>query len=173
MSVYGRLALVFTVLSLLGFGGGNAIIPQMHADVVDHFHWITSAEFARFYGLGKLAPGPTTTMAALVGYAVSGLAGAVVATLAVFVPASLLVIAAGHVWGRLRGNPWRERVARAIKPVVLGLIWAGVVTLSRGAADAPATIGLALAATVLMLVTEWNQALLVLGAGIIGAFALR
>lgn len=168
-----RLALVFAVLSLLGFGGGNAILPQMHADVVDKYHWISSAQFTRFFALGKLAPGPTTTMAALVGYAVRGTLGAVVATAAVFVPAGIVVFAAGHWWERLRGNPWRERFARAIKPVVLGLIWAGVATLARGAADAPLMIGLALVATIVMLSTNLNQSLLVLAAGIVGALVLR
>jgi len=171
--IYGRLAIVFTILSLLGFGGGTAIIPQMHADVVDHYHWVTSADFARFYGLGKLSPGATTTMAALVGFAVAGLLGAVVATLAVFVPSGVLVYATGHVWGKLRGNPWRERVARAIKPVVLGLIWAGVFTLARGVVGGPVAIAMAATATVLMLVTQWNQALMVLAAGAIGAVVLR
>ncbi|MEA2718999.1 MAG: chromate transporter [Candidatus Eremiobacteraeota bacterium] len=168
-----RLALVFAILSLLGFGGGNAIIPQMHADVVEKYHWISSAQFTRFYALGKLAPGPTTTMAALVGYAVRGALGAAVATVAVFLPAGILVFAIGHWWERLRGNPWRDRFARAIKPVVLGLVWAGVVTLARGAADAPVTVGLALVATVVLLRTDWNQSLLVLAAGVIGALTLR
>jgi chromate transporter len=171
--IYARLALVFTILSLLGFGGGNAIIPQMHADVVDHFHWITSTQFARFYGLGKLSPGATTTMSALVGFAVAGLLGATVATLAVFVPSGIVVYATGHVWGKLRGNPWRERVARAIKPVVLGLIWAGVYTLGRGVAGGPIAIGMAVVAAILMLVTDWNQAAMVLVAGAIGAAALH
>ena len=168
-----RLALVFTVLSLLGFGGGNAIIPQMHADVVDKYHWISSAEFARFFALGKLAPGPTTSMAALVGYAVAGAAGALVAFAAIFVPAGIVVFVCAHYWERSRGNPWRERFARALAPVVLGLIWAGVVTLARGAADAPLTIGLAVAAAAILLRTNWNQSLLVLAAGLIGAVALR
>jgi chromate transporter len=171
--IYGRLALVFTVLSLLGFGGGNAIIPQMHADVVDSFHWITSAEFTRFFALAKLSPGPTTTMAALVGFAVAGILGATVATFFVFVPAGALVFAAGHAWGRLKGNPWRERFATAIKPVVLGLIWAGAVTLAKGALDGPATIALAVVAAGIMLATNINQIFLVLGAGVIGAIALR
>jgi chromate transporter len=123
--------------------------------------------------LGKLSPGATTTMAALVGFAVAGLLGAIVATLAVFVPSGLVVYGAGHIWGKLRGNPWRERIARAIKPVVLGLIWAGVFTLARGVVGGPVAIGMAVVATVLMLVTEWNQALMVLAAGAIGAVVLR
>jgi chromate transporter len=171
--IYVQLAVVFTVLSLLGFGGGNAIIPQMHADVVDSSHWITSEEFTRFFGLAKLAPGPTTTMAALVGYAVKGFAGAAVATVAVFVPAGILVFAVGHTWNRFKGNPWRERFATAIKPVVLGLIWAGAVTLAHGAIDGWVTIGIAVVAIGIMLATNLNQALLVLCAGAIGAFALR
>ena len=161
------------MLSLLGFGGGNAIIPQMHADVVDRYHWITSATFTQFYALGKLAPGPTTGMAALVGYAVAGIAGAIVASAAIFVPASLLVYAAGRGWERLRGNPWRDRFSRAVAPVVLGLIWAGVVTLGRGAVDAPVTAIVAIVAAVVLLRTDWNQSLLVLAAGIVGAFTLR
>jgi chromate transporter len=161
------------VLSLLGFGGGNAIIPQMHADVVERFHWITSADFARFFALGKLAPGPTTSMAALVGFAVAGFAGALIATAAIFLPAGILVYVVGHWWERLRGNPWRDRFARAIKPVVLGLVWAGVATLARGAADAPVTIALVAVAAIVMLRTDWNQSVLVLAAGAIGAVALR
>jgi chromate transporter len=101
------------------------------------------------------------------------LLGAIVATLAVFVPSGLVVYGAGHIWGKLRGNPWRERIARAIKPVVLGLIWAGVFTLARGVVGGPVAIGMAVVATVLMLVTEWNQALMVLAAGAIGAVVLR
>jgi chromate transporter len=169
----GRLALVFTVLSLLGFGGGSAIIPQMHADVVDHFGWITSAEFARFYALGRLAPGPTTTMAALVGWRVAGLAGAALATAAIFVPAALVVYGLGHVWRRLQGHPWRERFARGIAPVVLGLIWASVATIGRGALDGVPTVAIAVVATLLMLRTEINQSLLILGAGVAGAVFLR
>ncbi|HTJ24815.1 MAG TPA: chromate transporter [Candidatus Limnocylindria bacterium] len=169
----GRLALVFAVLSLLGFGGGSAIIPQMHADVVDRFRWITSAEFARFYALGRLAPGPTTTMAALVGWRVAGFAGAALAALAIFVPAALVVHALGRVWQRLHGHPWRDRFARGIAPVVLGLVWASVATIGRGALDGAPTVAIALAATILMLRTQINQSLLILGAGVLGALILR
>jgi chromate transport protein ChrA len=77
------------------------------------------------------------------------------------------------VWGKLRGNPWREHVARAIKPVVLGLIWAGVYTLGRGVAGGPIAIGMAVVAAILMLVTDWNQAAMVLVAGAIGAAVLH
>jgi chromate transporter len=112
-------------------------------------------------------------MAALVGYKVAGAIGAVFATLAVFLPAGILVYVCGHYWHRFRGNPIRERFARAIAPVVLGLIWAGVLTLAHGTLNSPITIALAIAAAGILLSTKWNQAILVLIAGAIGAVALR
>ncbi|MBV8644976.1 MAG: chromate transporter [Candidatus Eremiobacteraeota bacterium] len=169
----GRLAAVFVVLSLLGFGGGNAIIPQMHADVVERFHWITSPQFTRFFAVAKLAPGPTTTMAALVGFAVKGFLGAVVATIAVFAPAAIVTYVGGRLWDRFEGHAWRDRFAGAIKPVVLGLIWAGVLTLARGAVDSVTTVAFALVATIVLLVSDWNQSILVLAAGVAGAVLLR
>jgi chromate transporter len=169
----GRLALVFAVLSLLGFGGGSAIIPQMHTDVVERFGWISSADFARFFALARLAPGPTTTIAALVGWRVAGFLGATVATAAIFIPAALVVYVLGRLWQRLHGHPWRERFARGIAPVVLGLIWAGVAAIGSGALDGVATGAIALAATVLMLRTQINQSLLILAAGVVGAIVLR
>ncbi len=60
---------VFAQLSVLGFGGGKGIIPQMHVDAVTTYGWVSSAQFTQFYTIGKLVPGPTTIFAALIGYA--------------------------------------------------------------------------------------------------------
>lgn len=166
-----QLALVFGILSFLSFGGGNAVIPQLHADAVEQQHWIDSAEFSRFFALARLAPGPTMQMSALIGYAVAGLAGAVVAISALFVPAALLVFWLGRVWGRLHGHPWRDRVAAGLGPVVLGLVWAGIPPVASGAIDGPATLAIAGVTTLVMLTTEVNQAVVVLGAGVLGWLA--
>jgi chromate transporter len=161
------------VLSVFSFGGANAILPQMHADVVDHQHWLSSEQFARFWALGTLVPGPTLTVGSLIGYAVAGLAGAVVATIALFVPAAAIVYALGSAWDRLRENPWRNRVATAIGPVVLGLVWAGCVPLARGAIDGLPTTLVAVVVGILLLATKINRAAIVLGAGLVGYLWLR
>ena len=49
---------VFSQLSILGFGGGKGIIPQMHTDAVTTYRWVTSEQFTQFYTIGKLVPGP-------------------------------------------------------------------------------------------------------------------
>jgi chromate transporter len=168
-----QLAAVFAVLSVLGFGGGNAILPQMYADVVQHHHWMTDAGFSRFYALSRLAPGPGMTVSALVGYTVAGFAGAVVAAIAMFVPAAAVVYLLAHAWDRFHDHPNRKVFARAMVPIVLGLSWVGSTILARGAIDGWATASIALAATAAMLASRTNPAIIVGAAGVIGALLFR
>jgi chromate transporter len=164
---------VFAVLSVLGFGGGNAILPQMYADVVTQHHWLDPAEFSRFYALSRLAPGPAMTVSALIGYTVAGFAGAVVAAAAMFVPAAVVVYALAHAWDRFAEHPWRAIFVRALVPIVLGLSWVGTIILGRGALDGPATVIIALAAAAAMLATKVNPALVIGIAGVAGAVLFR
>jgi chromate transporter len=164
----GRLAAVMGVLSLFSFGGANGALPQLHADVVDRYHWLTSTEFARYWALGGLVPGPTLTVSALIGYTVAGFAGAAVASAALFVPSGMIVYALGSAWERVRGNPWRDRIAAGFAPVILGLIWAGSLTLVRGAIDGWAAALIAFSVATLMLATRVNRILLVVAAGVVG-----
>ena len=168
-----RLASVMAVLSVLSFGGANAVLPQMHADVVDQQHWITSSEFARFWALGQMVPGPTLSIGALIGFAVAGLAGAVVASFALYVPAGAIAYALGSMWDRYHEHPWRDPLAAGFAPVVLGLIWAGCATLLRGAIDGVPTAAIALAAGALIASTRIHRLAIIFAAGVIGAVWLK
>lgn len=168
-----RLVIVMLTLSALGFGGGNAIWPQLYSDAVDHYHWVTPDQFSKYFALARLAPGPGTTFSALLGYAVGGMGGAIVATLAMFVPAALIVLAISTIYDRFHEHPWRKLFARAMIPIVLGLTWVGITLLSRGALDTPPTYAIALAALAVMLWTKMNAALVILVAGIAGVILFR
>ncbi len=171
--IYWQLIAVFAVLSALGFGGGNAILPQMYTDVVTQHHWITPVEFSRFYALSRLAPGPAMSVSALIGYSVASFWGAVVAAVAMFLPAALFVYGLAHIWDRFHDHPGRKIFARAMIPIVLGLSWVGAIILGRGALDGPATIGIALVAAGVMLRTKLNTALVIALAGVAGALLFR
>jgi len=162
----------FGTLSVLGFGGGKGIFPQMRLDTVDHYHWLTGSEFAQLYAIGKLVPGPATIMVALVGFGVAGFAGAIVAALAMFVPSSLMMFAVGKRWDMYEGTPLRDIIAGGLAPVIIGLVFASVAVIGRGSLDRPA--GLAIVAVVagLSLFTALPSPLLILGAGAAGAFLL-
>ena len=166
--IYWQLVAVFAVLSVLGFGGGSAILPQMYADVVTHHQWLTAVEFSRFYALSRLAPGPAMTVSALIGYTVAGFSGAVVAAVAMFLPAAIFVYALAHAWDRFQEHPGRKIFARAMVPIVIGVSWVGAIVLARGALDGPATIAIALIAVGAMLATRINTALVVAAAGVAG-----
>jgi chromate transporter len=165
-----QVVIVMLTLSALGFGGGNAIWPQLYTDAVDHYHWVTADQFSKYFALARLAPGPGTTFSALLGYAVGGMGGAVVATLAMFVPAALIVLAISTIYDRFHEHPARKIFARAMIPIVLGLTWVGITLLSRGALDTPPTYAIAIGTLIVMLRTKWNAALLILvaaGAGMV------
>lgn len=156
-----RLAMAFGALSILGFGGGKGIIPQMHDDAVTQFHWVTSDQFAQFYTIGKLVPGPTTIFGALVGYRAAGYAGAVVAAAALFLPSSVLMMLVGAAWQRFSASPWKDVVSAGLAPVVIGLVWASVFAIGQGTVQGPAATAIALIAAGLTLRTKLSAPLLI------------
>ncbi|HEV8022995.1 MAG TPA: chromate transporter [Candidatus Lustribacter sp.] len=168
-----RLVLVFAVLSALGFGGGNAVFPQMYVDSVEVYHWVTAPQFAADFALARLSPGPATGISALIGLAVGGLPGAALAAIAMFVPAALIVLALSALYDRFREHPWRALFQRVMIPIVLGLSWVGVLLLARGALGGWQTWVIGLAATGLMLWTRINASLIIVAAGALGALILR
>jgi len=166
----------FSQLSVLGFGGGKGIIPQMHRDAVVTYQWITSDQFAQFYTIGKLVPGPTTVFAALIGYAAMPgrpWLGAAAATIGMFVPSSVIMVVVDVFWERFSASPWRAIVSHGLAPAIVGLVWSSVWTISRGTASGLVAYAITLVVTVLMLRTKLSAPLLIAASGAVGIFALR
>lgn len=166
----------FGQLSVLGFGGGKGIIPQMHADAVERYHWVTSQQFTQFYTIGKLVPGPTTIFAALVGYAATPARpyiGAAAATIGMFLPSSMIMVGFDALWERFQASPWRTLIARGLAPAIVGLVWSSVVTIGRGAPSSAVAYGVTAVVVLLSLRTKIGTPLLILLSGAVGVAALR
>ena len=145
-----RLGWTFFWLSLICVGGGLGVVPEMQRQVVDRFHWVTAQQFVDGYALSQLTPGPNMLVVVFVGYGAHGLVGALVAMAAMFLPASVISALIARHWGRLRHRPWARAAERALLPVGIGLMAAGVYTLAgAGIRDAPAAVIAALAAAAL------------------------
>jgi chromate transporter len=127
------LVLVFAPLSALSFGGGQAIIADMQHQTVAVQGWLSDSEFADLFAISRAAPGPSTLISALIGWQVAGLAGALVATLAIYVPSSLMVYAASRWWHARRDSPWRGVLERGLAPTAVGLVFAGVLAVLEAA----------------------------------------
>src|SRR5438132_3979879 len=125
------LALVFVPLSLLSIGGGASLLADMEYQPVTIQGWTTPREFADLFALSRAAPGPGTMLSTLIGWKVAGLAGALTATLALYLPSSLLVYGAARLWGRWRGSIWHTAVERGLAPIAAGLILSGGIAVLR------------------------------------------
>ncbi|WEI18877.1 chromate transporter [Acinetobacter proteolyticus] len=116
------LAVVFTQLSLLAFGGGNAILPEMQHQVVTVHQWMSAEQFSSLFAMAQAAPGPNMMIVPLVGWHVAGPGGLLVTSLAKFGPSSIITIYALKFWERFKANPLRARFEKALKPITVGLI---------------------------------------------------
>lgn len=127
------LVLVFAPISLVSLGGGPSVFAEMQRQSVEGHGWLSDERFLHLFAVSRAAPGPGSLIAALIGWEASGLAGALVAALSLYLPSSLLLLAVGHWWRRGGDEaPLRRAVERGLAPVAVGLIFAGVVTLARG-----------------------------------------
>lgn len=122
---------VFVPLSLVSIGGGTSIIAGLQHEVVVARHWLSASEFVTVFAIARAAPGPGTMLATLVGWHIWGWSGAAIATLAFFLPSSLLCYGVVRVWRRHRGKRWHTALEQGLAPVGSGLIFAGVVSLLR------------------------------------------
>lgn len=125
-----RLLTVFFRTGLGAYGGGFAIIPSLHAVVHDQ-HWLTEQQFADAVAVGKLTPGPVLLMATFIGYLLSGVSGAVAATLGIFAAPFLLVTVLGTWLDRMRSRRWVRAALRGLTPAVVGLMAAAALTLGQ------------------------------------------
>jgi chromate transporter len=160
-------------LGLVSFGGGLAIVPEMHRQLVDTTGWITPREFADGYALAQLSPGPNMLCIAFYGFKASGWFAGLLAPLAIVVPGVTLSAVCGRAWERLARSVWVVRLRRGVVPVGLGLMAGGVFVVGRTTiVDAPM---LAIAGVVAIVVTKkWvHPAIAVLGAGVIGVLLQR
>lgn len=169
MNVVALLA-VFGALSVMAVGGGTAVLAEMKALTVDRFHWVSSDQFGEIYGLGQMAPGPNMLMVAVIGYRVAGYAGALAAVVGFFLPAGLIMLVSGRLWDRFAGSPWKEALQRGLAPLTIGLMLAGTWVLARTVVRGPATAGIAVAVTLILLLRHVNPVLLILAGGVAGYF---
>jgi chromate transporter len=145
------LVIVFGPLSLFSIGGGASLVAEIEHQAVAVHDWTTPREFADFFAISRAAPGPGTMLSALIGWKVGGLGGAIVASLALYLPSSLLVYGAARLWGRWRGSPWHGVVERGLAPLATGLVLAGGLAVLRVAPGGVAVWGAAISVTAVLL----------------------
>jgi chromate transporter len=175
----GAIFLFFIEAGAFIFGSGLAIVPFLHQGV--QHGWLTEQQFLDAVAVGLITPGPVVITAAFVGFIVAGLPGATVASLAVFLPAYLLVVLPGRWFLRYKDEPSVRAFVAGVSAAAAGAIVAASVILGQQAIrDATGgVIGLA-ALAALLAIRRWkppvierlSEPLVVAIAGVVG-IALR
>jgi chromate transporter len=130
-------ALVWTAFKVggLSFGGGLVIIPLMQHDVVHTHHWLTQGQFSDAVALGQLTPGPVVLTVSVVGYAVSGVAGATLAAVVAFAPSFAMVLAGAPFFDQLRTRPGPRAFLDGAGPAAVGAIFGAAALLAPQAGN--------------------------------------
>jgi chromate transporter len=157
---------LFAGLSMLAFGGGAGVIPDMQRAAVDQHHWLTEAEFLDMFAISRAAPGPGSLIVLLIGLKAAGIAGAALSFTAMFAPSCLAVHVVARYWQRAARSAWRSVVERALAPVAVGLTFASGLALMRGTEHGWLPWGVTIISATLFSMTEINPILLLAtGAG--------
>jgi len=128
---------VMAPLSVVSIGGASSVYAPLQHQTVDVLQWLTPREFLELFAIARITPGPGTMLATLIGFKIAGLPGALVATLALFVPSSILCFFIARVWDRYRGRPWHQAFENGLAPIGAGLMFAGVLAMLRLGATGP------------------------------------
>jgi chromate transporter len=168
-----ELALYFGLLSVVAFGGMPAVMPEMQRIVVEVKEWTSPVEFIQLFAVAQAAPGPNVLIASLIGWKAAGLAGAVVALLAVCGPAAVIAWWVADLWDRFKDSPWRLAIQRAIAPIVVALILSGgyVIATPDGTPDWRLWL-IAAASAAAVLATRLNPLWMIAGGALMGALLL-
>ena len=162
------LATTFGLMSLFAVGGANSAVPEMHRVAVDVHHWLTDKQFADVFAISQLSPGPNVLIVTLIGYAVAGLGGALVATLAMCLPTALLAYGVSRFLGRSSHSRWPAIIQAALVPLSIGLMAASGLVLGLASDRTWVAAAVTIGAAVLASLTRLNPLWLLLAGGILG-----
>jgi chromate transporter len=152
----------------LSYGGGFVIIPLMHDDAVDVYHWMTDAQFLNAVALGQVTPGPVVSTVAAVGYAAHGLTGGVVAAVVAFLPSFAFVLVLGRRFDQLRRSTSAQAFLEGAGPAAIGAIAGASITLAL-ALRHPWQGAVLAAAALALLVARRGVVETLVTAGVVGA----
>jgi chromate transporter len=142
----------FLAMSMLAIGGALTTTPEIHRYLVEQRGWLSETQFSAGIALAQAAPGPNLLFVPVLGHAIAGLPGALVALAGMLLPSTTLALFASR-WGRKRRDTLGVRAFVAgMAPLTIGLLLAAGTVLAAPLAT-HASPAILIAATVLLSVT--------------------
>jgi chromate transporter len=164
----GTLFFTFLKIGATLYGSGYVLLAFLREDFVQRLGWLTDQQIVDAVAVGQFTPGPVFTTATFIGYLVGGLPGAIVATVAVFLPSFVFVAVVYPFVPRLRKSPWTSAFLDGANAAAVGLMIAVTWQLGVTSIVDALTALLALTAAVLLIRFKVNSVWLVLSGAAIG-----
>lgn len=172
-NLFSQIFVRFSSVSLTLFGGGYVMVPLLKSLLVDQLSWLSYRDFIVGISVGQITPGPILISSAFFGYKIAGITGALVATIGIFLPSSLLMVGASEIYLKIRGNRLIKSALVGIKPAVVGLIFfSGFVLLKEHLAANNMLVALFILIVSFFVLVRWNIHIIwiLLLAGVLGYF---
>lgn len=134
----GQLAWLFFKFGITLFGSGYLLVAYLQSDLVERYGLLTTSQLLEAIVIGEMTPGPLFTVSTAVGYLLGGVPGAVIATLAIFVPSFFLAMLLGRIMPAVTRSEVASRVLRGLTAAVLGVMLAVAIQIGlRVIVDVP------------------------------------
>lgn len=164
-----RLFKAFFKIGAFTFGGGYAMIPLIHREVVEAQGWISDEDMVDLLAISESTPGPLAVNAAtFIGYKVAGVGGAAFATLGVALPSVLIISLIAQFYDSFRQNRYVAYAFEGIRVGVVVLIVNAVLKLSKSSIVDAFCVALMAVAFIVAVVTNVNVILILLCGGLCG-----
>jgi len=163
----GEVFLRFVLISVLAFGGG-AGTPLIERIAVRETGWIDMREFGTALALAQVTPGPVMVVSTFIGYRAAGLAGALTATLGIFLVPWTLAAALARNLERFRQHRWLSGFRRGAAAAAVGLFGVTVLALARHSLAGWAHLAIVALAFALAVGTRVHPVWILLGGALVG-----
>lgn len=164
-----KIALFFAKAGAFVFGSGLAIVPFLHAGVVQEYHWLTEAQFVDSVAVAMITPGPVVMTVGFIGYLVAGFPGAGIAALATFLPCFLFTVILAPSFKKIAKNRSIKAFVDGITASVIGALVGSVIVIGlRSIIDIPTALIAVAAVLALIYVNKIQEPHVILAASIIG-----
>ena len=143
------------------------MIPLIQQEVVNTYHWVSMKDFMVGIALGQITPGPILITATFIGYKVASFAGAIIATLGIFLPSFFLVIVTAEIHQKIEHNSIVRAAIRGIMAAFTGMMALVVINMARSALVNIPSVVVALGTFALLRFTKLGTIWVILGVGTI------
>jgi chromate transporter len=172
MSTLLSLFLKLSMFSALAFGGVNALLPALYELSVKQEHWLNTQTFADFFAIAQAAPGPNLMTVTLIGWHVSGVIGAIVASIAICWPSSIMVYCLQRYISNLSNPITKKTIQFAASALAVGLVLGSAWAIAQQINQNVAASALTLLSIAVILMTRWHPLYLIVLGGTLGILGI-